>query len=69
MNKVLLLIICCFFLVSCSNNLEKNRVERISITGNQPVIIEQNYENENGNIRYVSKIEILGDRKSNSTQR
>lgn len=62
MNKVLLMIGCCF-LTACSNSVGKNRVERISITGNQPVIIEQNYENENGNIRYVSKIEILGDRK------
>lgn len=62
MSKMFLVLSCCF-LTACSNGLERNRLERISITGNQPVVIEQNYENENGNIRYVSKIEILGDRK------
>jgi len=62
MNKIML-IVGCFVLTACSSTLEKNRVERISITGNNPVIIEQNYENENGNVRYVSKIEILGDVK------
>lgn len=62
MNKFIL-IVGCVVLTSCSNKLEKNRVERISITGNHPVTIEQNYESENGNVRYVSKIEILGNRK------
>ena len=58
-----LLILCFLFLPGCYSGVEKNRMERISITGNQPVIIEQNYQNEDGNIRYMSKIEILGNGK------
>lgn len=61
---ILLCLIC-----GCSNTYKRQDIDRISITGSRPVIIEQNYENENGNIRYVSKIEILGDRKLNSIQR
>jgi hypothetical protein len=49
-------------LTGCSTHTSSPR-ERIVISGTQPVIIEQDYRNEDGNVRYISKIEIYGGKK------
>lgn len=51
------------FIGGCSNTYKRQDMERISIMGASPVIIEQDYSDQNGNIRYVSKIEIIRDLK------
>lgn len=56
--KILLQIIFLIILMGCSSGANKN-LDRLNVKSSNPVIIEQSYHNENGDIiKYFSKIEI-----------
>lgn len=53
-----LVFISLFALNGCATPYKQPDRERISIMGAHPVIIEQDYSNQDGNVVYSTKIEI-----------